>query len=83
MKTEYKHLYFIKQPQLKSRKTETWSITNIHTAEEIGEIKWYAPWRQYCSFISTMNVYNEMVFSSGCHIDVADFIKQLMDARKK
>lgn len=59
-------------------KTKIFSITNIHYGEEIGVIKWYGAWHQYCFFPSPNTVY-----SAGCLDDVAVFMSDLMQERKK
>jgi len=56
--------------------------TSVHSVKlknggYIGEIRWYAPWRQYCWLI------DDLVFSAGCLDDLSDFIKAQMEKRKK
>lgn len=74
MKTEYKYLHFIKTGQ--KAKTSVWSCRNNHSAVELGEIKWYPAWRQYCYFPAARAVY-----SAGCLEDIRDFIGQLQKER--
>lgn len=70
-----KYLFF---EQLKSKpKTEVHRVHNAKHGETLGDIKWYAPWRQYCFII------DDMVFSRGCMRDICDFIDQLMKKRKR
>jgi hypothetical protein len=82
MKTKYKHIEFTKLGESDSGKTELWGVYNIGKNEPLGEIRWYNPWRQYCIHIQTAG-YAEVILSESCLKDIADFIKQLMEAHKK
>ena len=53
--------------------TNMYHVINKRTHACLGVIRWYGAWRQYC-FYPTENV----IFSSGCMLDVCDFIKGLM-----
>ncbi len=44
----------------------------------LGRIKWYSKWRMYCFFSE-----QDMLYSGGCLEEIAQFIKQLMQERKK
>src|SRR4030042_2753583 len=48
------------------------------SAEGLGFIKWYAPWRQYCFFPEP-----ETIWSKGCLKEINKYITQLMDAHKQ
>ena len=50
-------------------KTGVWSCRNIRSGEELGIVKWYGPWRQYCYFPTIQAIY-----SKGCLSDINDFI---------
>ena len=64
------------------KKTKLFHIFNKITGEFIGLIKWSGSWRQYVSAIETLE--NEkMEFSAGCHREVAEFIDELMNEKKK
>lgn len=76
MKTTYKYISFEKGSC--SGITERWIIRNRESYDFLGEIKWASCWRQYCLFTCS-----DIVFSSGCLEDIRDFIKQLMDERKR
>lgn len=69
MKRYYQYINF----QIKEHKPKTlvWSCRNNSSGAELGEIKWYASWRQYCYFPTVQAVY-----STGCLKDIADFISQ-------
>jgi len=43
----------------------------------LGEIRWFAQWRQYCFFPE-----DDCVFSKGCMQDINHFIEQLMELQK-
>ena len=58
------------------------SVFDVYTKNEketyLGEIRWYAPWRQYCFYPQ-----DECVFSKGCMNDICDFINRLGELRKQ
>ena len=70
LKTRYKYIHFLKIAD--KPKTSVWSCCNNKSEEELGQIKWYPGWRQYCYFPTTQAVY-----SVGCFEDVNDFMRQL------
>ena len=77
MKTQYKYIHF-KVIEEKPR-TKVWGVFNNKEPDEpMATIEWYGAWRQYCFFPAP-----DMVFSQGCLEGVNDFIRQLMEARKK
>ena len=61
-------------------KTNIYDIVSKSSYESLGEILWYAPWRQYC-FIPTAEF--ETVWSKGCLKDVYDYIEILMKEQKQ
>jgi hypothetical protein len=73
MERYYKHLVIkeVAEPSRK-RKTKAFNVMNRQSGILLGHIGWYGPWRQYC-FIPA----DDTVFSSGCMLDIADFIRQL------
>ncbi len=80
MKTEYEYIVFVGVCTSAKRKTGVFSCRNKKGGDRLGIVKWYPGWRRYCFFPQEHNL---LVFSEGCLRDIADFIKQLMDARKK
>jgi len=79
MKTEYKHIHFDDiSYSYPTRKTKSFACRSNNTDTPLGDIQWERAWRQYCFFPVHLTV-----FSKGCLNDIADFIKQLMDERKK
>jgi hypothetical protein len=73
---ETKYLCFInKEVKLK---TKIIGIMNKNHGEEIGLIKWFSKWRQYCFFPT-----NDTVWNTTCIEDIYDVISDLMDERKK
>jgi hypothetical protein len=58
-------------------KTAIYGIFSKHHGEQLGTIKWFGPWRQYCFF--SMDV---SVFSSGCLQDLDKFLIALNKAKK-
>jgi len=78
MKTlkETKYLKFIIK-ELKP-KTKVVAVVNKTHAEEIGVIKWYSQWRQYCFF-----PYDRTIWNKKCLDDVNDMIAELTPVRPK
>ncbi len=53
LKLKYKYIHFDDVSSLyRKKKTETFHCVNNRTGERLATIKWYSPWRQYCSFPS-------------------------------
>jgi hypothetical protein len=76
VKTTYKFLCF----EDLEAKTKTKQFTVENTSGYIlGYVKWCAPWRKYCFFVS----FDELIFDAGCLADIQDFINKLMSERKK
>lgn len=59
-------------------KTDVYAVMTKDNETELGIIKWYAPWRQYC-FIPDDNT----IYSRGCITDINDFIERLHTIRKQ
>ena len=61
-------------------KTNIYSVRSRGSDCELGEIRWYPQWRNYCFFpieeIST-------VFSDRCLLSISKFIKELNLKHKK
>jgi hypothetical protein len=55
-----------------------YQVINKEFNVDLGIITWYTAWRQY---IFKPN--KDTVYSIGCMIDIARFVKNLMDERKK
>ena len=78
MKTEYKWISFEDESHLYPRKkTQTW-LCRSRNGVELGEVKWWSQWRQYCYYPNNSAVYNV-----ECLNDIASFVTQLMEERKK
>lgn len=56
-----------------SGKTKRYAIFSLSNRSQLGEIKWWGPWRQYCFFPA-----DDTVFNSGCMEDIQAAIKLLM-----
>lgn len=63
---------------LVENKTSIWCVNHKSLGISLGIIKWYSYWRQYCFF-----PLNGTIYSQSCIIDIAKFIKEQMDKRKK
>jgi len=59
-----------------------WRVENKKSKDFLGLIKWHPQWRQYCFISHGCNNYS-IVYSQNCLRDIAEFIKKLMDERKK
>lgn len=75
--TESKYLEFSIQWHYPSRKTEVYNVRSKNQGSTLGQIKWYAPWRQYCFYPSP-----NCVFNVGCLEDIRVFILDVMAKRK-
>lgn len=69
---EYIHFFELERKP----KTSVWSCRMNLTGDELGIVKWYPAWRQYCYFPT-----GPVVYSAGCLRDIDKFIGQLMDER--
>lgn len=63
-------------------KTKVYEVRNKTHGHHLGIIKWFGSWRQYCFFPANFPTLS-VVFSSGCLHDIEEFIKKLMEERKK
>jgi len=55
-------------------KTRVFAVTPKENNCELGEIKWYGPWRHYCFFPTTEI---ETVHSDRCLLEISTFITRL------
>ena len=69
IKTNYKYLHFVKTED--KPKTSVWSC-KTRDDTELGIVKWFSSWRQYCYFPICQAVY-----SAGCLDDISSFMRQL------
>lgn len=51
-------------------KTFVWQCCTNSSGDELGIVKWYGPWRQYCYFPTSPAVYSE-----GCLRDIYSFLE--------
>jgi len=70
MKTRYKYIHFVKIST--QHKTSVWSCYNNNSGDELGQVRWYSRWRQYCYFPVARAIYN-----ISCLNDIAHFITQI------
>lgn len=71
---ETKHLSFY----LEERKPKTIIVkVENKSMEDLGIIKWYAPWRQYCYMGEC-----DIILAKSCLQDIQEFITELMERRK-
>ena len=72
---KYEYINFVEIERKK--KTLVWSCRVNRTSVELGVVKWYSRWRQYCYFPTVQAVY-----SGGCLSDIKRFIQQANVAHK-
>jgi hypothetical protein len=73
-----KYLDFRLQPRPEGRKTDIYEVWNKEENSLLARISWHAPWRTYALF-----TWKTLVFEPICLQDITDFIKKLMEERKK
>jgi len=74
--TTSKYLKFYLAVQ--GQKTQKWHVYSKNHDSFLGYIKWFGRWRQYAFFPAA-----ETVWNPECLGDICDFIKNLMDDRRK
>jgi len=77
-KIEGKWIYFrLLFDKDEKHKTQVWGIMAKDGTFELGGIKWFGRWRTYAFFPNSNTIYED-----DCLIEIANFIKRLMDERK-
>ena len=64
-KHKYKYIYFYKIE-------DVFICKSLKDKNDLGIVKWYGPWRQYCFFPG-----NNTIFNKGCMDDIKDFINKI------
>ncbi len=70
-KTKYKFIHFVVVKQ--NPKTEVYSCRTNFGDDELGIVKWYAPWRSYAFFPAMV----DLVFNASCLNDITHFLEQM------
>ena len=70
------YLIFLESEKLP--KTSIYTVLTKGSRENIGEVKWYPQWREYCFFPES-----KTVWSRGCLDEIHEFMKRLMRERKE
>jgi len=70
---QYKYINFVKIDLRGKIKTSIWSCRNNKSGTELGQVKWYPPWRQYCYFPTIKATYN-----IECLNNIINFINHKM-----
>jgi hypothetical protein len=73
-----KHLEFNELVVKPARKTKVFEVRSKFDGFFLGSISWHDAWRQYV-FEPTKE---KAIWSSDCLIDLAEFIKSLMEERR-
>ena len=76
-KTKWLRFYIV------DRKPKTIVMHVRNTSHQrLGEIQWYAPWRQYCFNVSTTGT-QVLIFNHQCLTDIADVLTELNAQQKQ
>ena len=75
-KIDAKWIYFLLKS--KTEKTAIYSVLSKEGDFLLGEIKWFSRWRKYAFFPT-----KDTVYESKCLTDIAVFLDDLMQKRKK
>lgn len=59
-------------------KTKIFKVIAKEGGNFLGTIKWFSNWRKYCFYPE-----NSTIFETDCLNDISNFLKELMDDRKK
>ena len=62
-------------------KTTVYGVFSKSSGDKLGEVRWYAPWRQY-SFKTMNDPRYETWFNPDCLDYITYFIRELMKQRK-
>ena len=73
---ENEFIYF-RRIDIEKRKTPIFEIVSKSSGVTLGDIRWYAPWRQYCFFPGVSSVFN-----IGCLKTINEMIEFLMEERR-
>ena len=73
MRFEYIHFVLVGEKP----KTKVWSCRNNKSDTELGVVKWYGPWRQYCFFAVPAAVFN-----LACLQDIIEFLSKQNTPRR-
>lgn len=60
-------------------KTKVYEVRNKLSADLLGYVQWYAPWRKYCFHVYV----GSLVFYAGCLTEITNFMSELMQQRRK
>lgn len=74
---DYKFFTIEQLPPVAGKKTRTYAVVSRSQGVELGRIKWYGAWRQYC-----FSPNPETLWSDGCLADITSFLKRLRTERK-
>jgi len=65
-----KYLEFLKVAMLP--RTNVYSVISKRSGFNLGQIKWYGAWRQYCFFPC-----GETIWNKDCLADIQKFLKEI------
>lgn len=72
------YLEFHEMAPVAGKKTKVVSIYSVSGGYQLGQVRWHAPWRQYCFFPDMSSIWN-----TGCLDEIQAKIKELMEEGKK
>lgn len=70
--------FVLQQPRANGTKTDLWWVCAKEAGNALGCVRWHAPWRKYAFFPGLGTLYEPT-----CLRDIAAFIDQQMEARRK
>ncbi len=75
-KTNYIHVTI--DPAVEGRKTRVYHVLRAKWGDEIGQIRWYKAWTQYCFFVSRRS---ETILNGGTLRDICETVYRIETAR--
>ena len=72
-----KYLLFSWSGQSASGRTNRWTVDAARSGDLLGQVEWYAPWRQY-----VFEPEPGCVFNVGCLDDISAFLAEQNQARR-
>ena len=68
----------------KSGATETWRVMTKDKQDELGEIKWYGPWRCYAFSAFCGEIFQTTpIFEKQCLRDIANFLEKVTKLQRE
>lgn len=78
MTGDYRYFRIEEVPPAPKRVTSIYRVISKGNGAELGTLRWYNSWRQFCLFPAA-----NTVWSAGCLADLQDFFKRLAAERAR